>query len=330
MAKAEKEAVLSNEEAQRFLKSKRHFLSTPNVVSLGFINGKWDDEKRRRARTFRVGVIKKLSHYDIKEPDIFIPKFLEHTVKGSDEIVDIRVKIFEEGELVAMVVPVMSESEGGEPQVPASYEGGSVIRNADLDFEGCLGANAQYKGAHRLLSAAHVLTKFDCNYIGKQILMRDGSQWVDIDATVTGHADVVLYDSSEESDPVRAKQDLAWANIPLDRGSAAIIKIGFPGGIREINEDEKVKYYAGNAQKEQTDVSVGDIHADMRLRVQTPSGETKYAYFEDVCRIDEPILAESGDSGTAIVAMADNALLGILFCKSNRGTSYFCKLQFKN
>ena len=328
MPNAEKEPVLSNEEAKRFLKSKRHYLSTPNVVSLGFINGKWDDQKRRRRRIFRVGVIKKLSQDDIKYPDIFIPKFLEHTVTGSDEIVDIPVKIFEEGELVATIENgVKFESQGGEPQVPAQCKGGSVIRNANLNFEGCLGANAQYKGAHRLLSAAHVLTKFDSNYIGKKILMRNGSQWVDIDATVTGHADVVLYNSSEESDPVLAKQDLAWANIPPDRGSAAIIQIGTPGGIREINEDEKVKFYAGKAQKEQTNVSVGEISAEMRLRVQTPSGETKYAYFEDVCRIDDHILAESGDSGTAIVAVADNALLGILFCKSNRGTSYFCKLQ---
>lgn len=103
MPNAEKEPVLSNEEAKRFLKSKRHFISTPNVVSLGFINGKWDDQKRRRRRIFRVGVIKKLSQDDIKYPDIFIPKFLEHTVTGSDEIVDIPVKIFEEGELVATV-----------------------------------------------------------------------------------------------------------------------------------------------------------------------------------------------------------------------------------
>ena len=322
------EAVLSNEEAKRFLKSKRYFLSTPNVVSLGFINGKWDDQKRRRGRIFRVGVIKKLSQDDIKDPDIFIPKFLEHTVTGSDEIVDIRVKIFEEGELVATIEDgVKLESQGGEPQVAATCKGGSVIRNADLDFEGCLGANAQYKGAHRLLSAAHVLTKFDRNYIGRQILMRDGLQWVDIDATVTGHADVVLYDSYTVSDPVLANQDLAWANIPLDRGSRAIIQIGTPGDIRTINEDEKVKYYAGKAQMEETDVPVSDIYAEMRLRLQTPSQETKYAYFEDVCRIDQPILADSGDSGTAIVAVADNALLGILFCKSPTLTSYFCKLQ---
>lgn len=78
---------------------------------------------------------------------------------------------------------------------------------------------------------------------------------------------------------------------------------------------------------EETDVPVSDISVDMRLRLQTPSQETKYAYFEDVCRIDQPILADSGDSGTAIVAVADNALLGILFCKSPALTSYFCKLQ---
>ena len=328
MAQAETEAMLSSEEAKRFLKSNRRFLSTPNVVSLGFINGKWDDEKRRRRRIFRVGVIKKLSQDNIKDPDIFIPKFLEHTVTGSDEIVDIPVKIFEEGELVATVEGVdISQSQGGNLQGAAPYEGGSVIRNADLDFEGCLGANAQYKGAHRLLSAAHVLTKFDRNYIGKKILLRDGLQWVDIDATVTGHADVVLYDSYTVSDPVLANQDLAWANIPLDRGSRAIIQIGTPGDIRTINEDEKVKYYAGKAQMEETDVPVSDIYAEMRLRLQTPSQETKYAYFEDVCRIDQPILADSGDSGTAIVAVADNALLGILFCKSPTLTSYFCKLQ---
>lgn len=71
-----------------------------------------------------------------------------------------------------------------------------MIRNADLDFFGCLGANAQYTGAYRLLSAAHVLTKFDRNYIGKQIQVLDGSQWVDIGATVTDQVDVVLYDSS--------------------------------------------------------------------------------------------------------------------------------------
>ena len=69
--------------------------------------------------------------------------------------------------------------------------------------------------------------------------MLDGSQWVDIGATVTDQVDVALYDSSTVTDPVRAKQDLAWANITPDRGSPAISDIGTPGGIRKIKGDEK-------------------------------------------------------------------------------------------
>ena len=96
-------AMLSTEEAKSFLKSKRYLLSTPNVVSLGFRNEKLDGEKKGRGKIFRVGVIKKLSQDSIKHPDIFIPKFFEHAVTGSDEKVAIPVKVVEEGEIVATV-----------------------------------------------------------------------------------------------------------------------------------------------------------------------------------------------------------------------------------
>ena len=322
-------AMLSTEEAKSFLKSKRYLLSTPNVVSLGFSNEKLDGGKKGRGKIFRAGVIKKLSQESIKHPDIFIPKFFEHAVTGSDEKVAISVKVVEEGEIVATVPEaVKPEGEGVKPLKSAPYQGGSLIRNAGLNFSGCLGVNAQYTGAYRLLSAAHVLTKFDRNYIGNQIQVLDDSQWVDIGATVTDQVDVVLYDSSTVPDPIRARQDLAWANISPDRGSPAIIDIGTPGGIREIRGDEKVKFYAGRTGLVETDVPVDDIYAEIKLKVETPSGATKYAYFEDVCRIEQPILAGSGDSGTAIVAEDDNALLGILFSvNSSFLTAYFCKLQ---
>lgn len=321
-------AMLSTEEAKSFLKSKRYLLSSPNVVSLGFSNEKGDGEKKGRGKIFRVGVIKKLKQDSIKDPDIFIPKFFEYAVTGSDEKVAIPVKVVEEGEIVATVTGACKrENEGVRPLKGAPYQGGSLIRNAGLNFGGCLGANAQYTGAYRLLSAAHVLTKFDRNYFGQQIQVLDGSQWVDIGATVTDQVDVALYDSSTVPDPVRAKQDLAWANITHDQGSPTISDIGTPGGIREIKGDEKVKFYAGRTEGMETDVPVDDIYAEIKLKVETPSGATKYAYFEDVCRIEQPTLAESGDSGTAIVAEDDNALLGILFCRTSLRTSYFCKLQ---
>ena len=150
-----------------------------------------------------------------------------------------------------------------------------MIKNASLDQVGCLGANTEYGGTYRLLSAAHVLTNFDRNYIGEQISVTNGWQWVDIGATVTDQVDVDLYDSSTVPDPVFAKQDLAWANITPDRGSPAIIEIGTPGDIRGIKDDEKVKFFAGRTEALETGVQVDDIYiqyAEMKLGVGTPSG----------------------------------------------------------
>ena len=92
-------ATLSTKEAKRFTESKRHLLSTPNVVSLAFSYEKVGGEKTGR-KIFRVGVIKKLPKEGIKHSDIFIPKSFEHTLAGSDKKVIIPVKIVEDGELV--------------------------------------------------------------------------------------------------------------------------------------------------------------------------------------------------------------------------------------
>lgn len=299
------------------------------MVSLGFSNEMLDGKKTGR-KIFRVGVIEKLPKDRIEHPDIFIPKFYEHTVSGSDEKVTIPVKIVPEGEIgVTVSESVNPPSEHAlthHARKDAPYQGGSLIRNASLDVVGCLGANTQYKGAYRLLSAAHVLTNFHRSYIGNQVLVMNGSQWVDIGATVTDQVDVVLYDSSTVPDPIFAKEDLAWANITPDRGSPAIIDTGTPEGIRTINDEEKVKFFAGRTGAPETGVEVDDIHTETKLTVRTPSGATKYAYFEDICRIDGAIAVGPGDSGTAIVAENDNALLGILISTS-LVSSYFCKLH---
>jgi hypothetical protein len=160
-------------------------------------------------------------------------------------------------------------------------------------------------------------------------VQNEEEDWVEIGATVTDQVEVVLYDTSTESQPVYAKQDLAWANITTERGSPEIIQIGTAGSIRKINPGEHVKYYGGYSMDLGDNVEVEDIMATTKVRVITPSGSTKYGYFEDVCRI-KPLMSflNSGDSGTAIVAQSDNALLGILMTRSSvPGTYYFCKLM---
>ncbi len=330
-------AILFTEEAKSFLENKSYLLSTPNVVSLGFSNEEVDG-KETEGKIFRVGVIKKLPKENIKDPDIFIPKFFEHTRNSNDEEVVIPVIIVEEGELVWNYRGDEPENQfpADQPANPFSvepeppYKGASLIKNAALKEVGCLGANALYEGSYRLLSAAHVLTKFNRDYIGTQILVGDkNGNMVEIGATVTDQVDAVVYDTPTET-PEYATQDLAWAIITPQEGSPEIKELGLPEIIRKINPGECVKYYGGYSMDCEEHVKVTDIMVRMRLTMKTHSGNTiKYVYFKDVCRMEplHPYLGE-GDSGTAILAQSDNALLGILMSKGSiSGAYYFCKLM---
>lgn len=146
---------------------------------------------------------------------------------------------------------------------------------------------------------------------------------------IIDQVDVALYDSSTVPILYVRNRTLLGQISLLIEDHRQISDFGTPGGIRKINGDEKVKLhvYVGRTGDMETDVPVDDIYAEIKLKVETPSGATKYAYFEDVCRVEQPILDGSGDSGTAVVAEDDNALLGILFCITSMFTSYFCKLQ---
>ena len=239
-------------------------------------------------------------------------------------MVQIPVKIVEEG----VLGPLTSDKETN-PGNNAPYKGASLIKIAPLGDTGCLGANAQYQGSYRLLSAAHVLTKFDRGQIGNEILVQNNTaSYVNIGAKVTGQIDVVLYENPYQLDPVYSKQDLAWGDISKHQGSSEISVIGTPEKIRRVIDGERVKYFGGYSKHHGTNVEVEEIGAFTRLEVSFPSGGTKYAFFKDVCRIKpENSLLVKGDSGTAIVAEDDNALLGIVMSKSNGSTYYFCKLE---
>lgn len=317
-------ATLSDAEAKSFLKSKRYLLSTPNVVSLE-LNDEEVDGKKTGRKIFRVGVIKKQPKGNIKDPDIFIPKFLEHTKTNGSEVVHIPVKVVEEGELV-----LLTSDRDANPGNSTRCKGASLIQTAHLQEIGCLGANVQYRGSYRLLSAAHVLTKFDRAYIGNQILVRNNEgEYVEIGATVTDQVDVVLYKTPTELDPEYVKQDLAWADIAKSNGSPEIQEIGEPTTIRKARCGEYVKYYAGYSADSGYNVRVENVKAGTRLAVLFPPERKMYVFFEDVCRI-KPSMAfmGEGDSGTAIVAEEDNALVGILIAKGDSSSSYyFCMLE---
>ena len=318
--------MLSDAEAKSFLKSKRYLLFTPNVVSLEMSDEELDG-KTTGGKIFRVGVIKKQHEDNIKDPDIFIPKSYEHTKSNSNEAIRIPVKIVQEGELVCL----SARRDGAIPRNDAPYEGASLIQVDSLEY-GCLGANIQYQNSYRLLSAAHVLTKFDRNYIGHEIKVRNREgDYVEIGVTVTDQVDVVLYNTPEQEDQQIefAKQDLAWADIGRSKGSPNIEYIGIPKGIRSPKSGELVKYCAGYSGEIRDRVKVQNIFAHVKVKF-FEENEQMFAFFEDVCRIihpGEPMM--HGDSGTAIVS-EDEYLVGILIAmvEPSNKTFYFCKLEF--
>ena len=305
------------------------------MVSLLFTN-EWVDGKNTGGKIFRVGVIKKLPKTKIEEPNIFIPKFFQHNLDSSNEMVAIPVTVVEEGELKFLGNHV-EDRNSGDPLLyadDAAYKGGSLIRNVAIKEAGCLGVNTQYQGSYRLLSAAHVLTKFDRSNIGKEISLKiEQKKFVPIGATITDQVNVVVYDTESEPNPVRAKQDLAWADIPREmmlKYSPEIETIGKPGKIRRVIDGEKVKCYAGCSGDRWEEVKVSSTTAKTRMRMD-PFSNPKFVFFEEVCWIDrkrmfpKPYVGE-GDSGTAIVAEEDNALLGILIAQTEL-SYYFCKLE---
>ena len=316
-------SILSTEEARLFLDSKEYLLFTPNVVSLGFINEEVDGKSTERM-IFRVGVIEINSEENMKYPDIFVHKLLEHTRSKSNEVVRIPVKVVEEGVLKFLML-----NGEGNPENNAPYRGGSLItRNPEGNF-GCLGANARYQESYCLLSAAHVLTEFKRCHIGHEILVKNNEGFVRIGARITGQVEVSLYDTRYEHAEF-AKQDLAWADITDREGSPEIRVVGTPNPIRPVENGELVKYYGGYSGDKGRNVKVKGIMSKTRLEVSIPGGGTKYAFFKDVCLIEpKNSKLREGDSGTAIVAEKDNALLGILMSgkyDDEHSMYYFSKL----
>ncbi len=292
---------LDKVEAKDLLKKYRYLLSTPSVVSLSYCSEKKEGKKTGRY-VLRVGVIKKLPAIEIEDPDILLPKTVVYETRTKK--VAVPVQVVEEGVIQALGPP---------------YKGGSQVGCSLL---GTLGVNTHYKGKYRLLSAAHILTQFDPANIGKPIFFPGKEKYVPLGTNVEGQVNVELYDSEKELNPVFAKQDLAWATVTPEQGSPEIIGIGKVNGIRDPINSEKVQFYGAASEVLQSDIVVADTSTMATVHI----GNNKYAYFEDICRVDISS-AVKGDSGSAMIAQSDKAIVGILFAGGEE-SALFCKLTF--
>ena len=318
---------LKEEEGRALVRKYRHLLFTPNVVSVSY--GDRENYQKTRRRVLGVGVIEKLPCESIKDPDVLLPKFVTFPDK-TGEIVEVPVKVMQEGRIRPLGAP---------------YNGGSRIRNEGYTGVGrlgvgCLGVGTDYDRQYRLLSAAHVLTEFQKENIGKNIeVYTDAGTW-EILAPIAGHIPVKVYDNIPEAIPEHnwARQDLAWADVTEQHVSRQEVKsIGQVQPIREVPiQDEKIKIFGGKSKKLEEDIYIDCTYAADRLDVPIVDHQGviiayKYVFFEDVCRVkrgDSCTRLIPGDSGSAVIAEHDNAIIGILFGASeSKDSYYFCKLN---
>ena len=303
---------LDEVEAKDLLKKYKHLLSTPNVVSLSYCSEKKEGRKTGR-NVLRVGVIKKLPAEDIKDPDVLLPKAVEYETLNKK--VSVPVQVVEEGEICALSPP---------------YEGGSKVHATGAVGWDTLGVNTYYKGKHRLLNAAHVLTRFDPANIGREINPQSHhlDPFQSMGITVEGQVDVELYDSPNVQNPVCAKQDLAWATITSQQGLPEIVSADPINDIRDPIKDELVQYYSASSQKLQSNIPVADTATMAKVRIKVGNSSYKYAYFEDICCLDiSQACPMPGDSGSAMIAQSDKRIVGILF-SGGLLSAYFCRLTF--
>jgi len=194
--------------------------------------------------------------------------------------------------------------------------GGSKIRTN----QGTLGANIEHKDKMRLVSCAHVLTKYQDALVGTPVVLykQDGDESAGEAPTIGGHHPVTYYVEGQQ--PPKATRatntiDFAWADyttVPdtFPELAKTIFGIGaVTGGTREPITNEKVSCFG-----QVTKLMKGSIKdADVDFKTFRTYNDQKYVSYWKFChRISfAGKVPTHGDSGAAVVA-SDKKTVGLL------------------
>ena len=301
------DSALSDEEAEKLMDKYNYLFENPNVVSLDYCKVKERKDISPRQKMLCIGVIKKDQGANLPEVAVY---------ESSTKRIEVPVHVFEEGKIKAL----------------APYEGGSLIKNEALTRYGTVGANTIFNGAYRLLTCAHVLTEFDDTNITNQRRVQikqnpEDEAFQSIPVTIEGHAPAIIYNKPDHRNPQMADQDLAWARVTIAHGLPTVKEIGGVSGIRKPIEDETITLFGAESQYQLRNIPVVSTNARPCMEFKASDGSTKYVFFNKFGKLD--ITQGSvmpGDSGSAIIAEVDRAIVGILVCSGGPLFAYFCTL----
>ena len=198
---------------------------------------------------------------------------------------------------------------------------------------GTLGVNIKYKGTLRSLSNAHVFTLYDRKNLGKMIQYRrmvsSNGEFRDL-FPVTGQVDVTYYTSKDQPKPAFNTMDIAWADVKDDkevnpniwgRSDKGPVKIELSGTVRAPKDKEE--FIVGNYRLYKT-LKIKSLVKSYRCKGVDSSGGTIYSWWKKGIEFDNTGL-QKGDSGTAMVATSDKAVIG-LHRASSASTGYGCPI----
>lgn len=297
--------TLSDKEANELMDEYDHLFKNPNVVSL-------DYRTSAGQKMLCIGVIKEDTSSELPKVAVY---------ETSAKRVEVPVHIFVQGEIMAL----------------APYEGGSEIKNIALRMCGTVGVNTVFKGKYRLLTCAHVLTEFDDDNIecqrGIEVKHNEDEDFQLLRnpaVTVEGHVPVTVYDSptpNQENPLEFADQDLAWAKLTVANGLPSIKEIGSVSGIRKPELSDTITFFGAASQQLQRNIPILSNIGRPRMTFRTSNNDVKYAFFQNFWMLNmTTAVALPGDSGSAIIAEVDKAVIGILVCGGGL-YAYFCALE---
>jgi hypothetical protein len=288
------------------------WLSRPNIVGLT-VGRKAVGGRTTTARAVVVHVIEKKARAALGPDDFPVPRQVDVHVPGADggvRTLSVPTDVVEVGEL---------RTEALNQRVrPAP--GGYQIAAENIKGSGTLGVNIVWAARYRMLTNNHVIS--ENGNLDAAVYQPEGGPG-DRLGTVDGYVPVVAYPSSVTPFPHYNRQDLAWSDIDPSVGSPEITQIGTPTGVRAPVPGEGV-VVIGKQTGQARRTMVASTTLAVRLEWPSP-GSGAWAWFENMIQLGASV-AQSGDSGSAYVALTDRKVVGI-HVGGGAAYSFGCQLQ---
>ena len=200
---------------------------------------------------------------------------------------------------------------------------------ATAPYYGILGVNINYQREYRTLSNAHVFTQFDPRGIGNMIHYRPDESVPNFTRLfpVTGQVPVTYYPNSTQPNPTENVMDIAWGDVTDDKLVSPIIHaeggatINPNGTVRTPKPDEH--FMLGNYRLHKS-TKIDSVICRYKSEGVDSSGRKIYTWWMNGITYTHSG-TQGGDSGTAMVATSDKAVIGLHRADSPK-TGYGCPI----